>query len=68
MKSQFPGPAPEIPVSDIAAAAAYYQNRLGFTLDWGGEDLGLARISKGNSRILFISVTADFPGRAWTHV
>ena|SRR5262245_1722513 len=51
MKSEFPGPVPEIPVSDINKAAAYYQRNLGFTLDWGGEELGLAGISKGNCRI-----------------
>ncbi|HEX5718139.1 MAG TPA: VOC family protein [Thermoanaerobaculia bacterium] len=51
MKSKFPGPVPEIPVGDIAAAAAYYQRSLGFTLDWGGEELGLAGISKGNCRM-----------------
>jgi predicted lactoylglutathione lyase len=51
MKAEFPGPVPEIPVSDIATAAAYYQDKLGFTLDWGGEELGLAGISKGNCRM-----------------
>jgi uncharacterized glyoxalase superfamily protein PhnB len=51
MKSEFPTPVPEIPVRDIATAAAYYKNNLGFTLDWGGEELGLAGISKGNCRI-----------------
>jgi uncharacterized glyoxalase superfamily protein PhnB len=51
MESEFPGPVPEIPVRDIGAAAAYYQNHLGFTLDWGGEDLGLAGISKGSCRM-----------------
>jgi catechol 2,3-dioxygenase-like lactoylglutathione lyase family enzyme len=51
MKSELPGPVPEIPVRDIAAAAAYYQDQLGFTLDWGGEELGLAGISKGNCRL-----------------
>ena len=51
MKSKFPGPVPEIPVRDIDTAAAYYQNNLGFTLDWGGEELGLAGISKGNCRM-----------------
>ena len=52
MKSEFPGPVPEIPVRDIARAVAYYENNLGFTLDWGGEELGLAGISKGNSPII----------------
>jgi uncharacterized glyoxalase superfamily protein PhnB len=51
MKSEFPGPVPEIPVRDIARAMAYYQDNLGFTLDWGDEKLGLAGISKGNCRM-----------------
>jgi uncharacterized glyoxalase superfamily protein PhnB len=51
MKSEFPSPVPEIPVKDINEAAAYYQRNLGFSLDWGGEELGLAGISKGNCRI-----------------
>ena len=51
MTSEFPGPVPEIPVTDIAIATAYYQNNLGFHLDWGDEELGLAGISKGNCRI-----------------
>ena len=34
MKSEFPGAVPEITVRDLDAAAAYYQNNLGFTLDW----------------------------------
>lgn len=51
MKSEFPNPVPEIPVRDINEAAAYYQRNLGFTLDWGGEALGLAGISKGKCRM-----------------
>jgi predicted lactoylglutathione lyase len=51
MKSDFPAPVPEIPVSDINAAATYYQNNLGFTLDWSDEGLGLAGISKGHCRM-----------------
>jgi predicted lactoylglutathione lyase len=51
MKSEFLGPVPEIPVRDINTAAAYYQRNLGFTLDWGGDDRGLAGISKGNCRM-----------------
>ena len=51
MKSEFPAPVPEIPVRDINKAVAYYQGHLGFTLDWVGEELGLAGISKGNCRI-----------------
>jgi uncharacterized glyoxalase superfamily protein PhnB len=51
MNSKFPGAVPEIPVSNINDAVAYYQSNLGFTLDWGGDELGLAGISKGNCRI-----------------
>jgi len=50
MKS-FPGAVPEIPVRDIDEAVAYYQGSLGFTLDWGGGELGLAGISKGDCRM-----------------
>jgi uncharacterized glyoxalase superfamily protein PhnB len=55
MKSEFPGAVPEIPVRDINEAAAYYENNLGFTVDWGGEELGLAGISKGNCRMFLAS-------------
>ena len=51
MKSTFPGAVPEIPVRDINEAAAYYEYNLGFTVDWGGAELGLAGISKGNCRM-----------------
>jgi len=51
MKPEFPPAVPEIPVRDIDKAAAYYQNNLGFTLDWGGEDGGIAGISKGHCRM-----------------
>ena len=32
MKDDFPGAVPEIPVSTIEAAAAYYRDRLGWKL------------------------------------
>ena len=51
MAAEFPGAVPEIPVADITTAAAYYQNNLGFKLDWGDEELGLAGISKGECRM-----------------
>ena len=51
MKAELPGPVPEIPVRDVAAAAAYYKNNLGFTVDWDERELGLAGISKGNCRM-----------------
>jgi hypothetical protein len=51
MKSKFPAAVPEIPVRDINEAAAYYESNLGFTVDWRGEELELAGISKGNCRM-----------------
>ena len=51
MKSEFPSAVPEIPVTHIGEAIAYYQNSLGFSLDWVVAELGLAGISKGNCRI-----------------
>ena len=69
MKSEFPGPVPEIPVTDINQAAAYYQRNLGFTLDWGGQELGLAGISKGNCRLFLANQQYRRQygnGRRWT--
>ena len=51
MSREFPPAVPEVPVNDIDKAAAYYQNNLGFSLDWGGEQGGIAGISKGECRI-----------------
>lgn len=54
MKFEFPGAVPEIPVEDLGAALAYYENNLGFTIDWSDEELGLAGVSRGNCR-MFLS-------------
>src|ERR1700730_12580590 len=51
MKSEFPGAVPEIPVSDVNKAVAYYKDKLGFKVDWGGEEIGLAGISRENCRM-----------------
>lgn len=51
MNLEFPGAVPEIPVTDLNKAAAYYKTSLGFTVDWGDEDGGIVGISKGNCRI-----------------
>jgi hypothetical protein len=40
MKNEFPGAVPEIPVSDIDKATAYYESNLGFNIAWGGEEGG----------------------------
>ena len=51
MKSDFPGAVPEIPVKDVDEAAAYYKNKLSFSVDWGGEEGGIAGVSKGRCRL-----------------
>ena len=51
MNLEFPGAVPEIPVSDLKRAAAYYESNLGFTIDWVVEDIGIAGISKGHCRM-----------------
>jgi uncharacterized glyoxalase superfamily protein PhnB len=48
---RFPAAVPEIPATDIDQAVAYYLERLGFTLDWGGAEGGIAGISRGNCRL-----------------
>ena len=55
MSSEFPSAVPEIPVGNIDAAVRYYQDSLGFTLDWCAEDLGLAGISRGRCRMFLAS-------------
>ena len=54
---KFPAPVPEVPVTSIDEAAAYYVDTLGFTFDWGDEHGGIAGISRGNCR-LFITNTS----------
>ena len=51
MKHEFPAAVPEIPVNDINSALDYYHDKLGFNLDWGGPDAGIAGISKGQCRM-----------------
>jgi uncharacterized glyoxalase superfamily protein PhnB len=46
----FPAPVPEIPAANVDKAAAYYVNTLGFTLDWGDDQGGIAGISRGDCR------------------
>ncbi|HTR01370.1 MAG TPA: VOC family protein [Candidatus Acidoferrum sp.] len=60
MTEDFPAAVPEIPVKDLMEAACYYEKCLGFSLDWGRDDGGIAQVSRGNSR-LFLT---DQPFRA----
>ena len=51
MNDQFPPAVPEIPVTDLNTALNYYQTNLGFDVDWGGADGGIAGISRGDCRM-----------------
>ena len=51
MENEFPAAVPEIPVTDMNAALDYYANQLGFSIEWGGVDGGIAGISKGQCRM-----------------
>jgi len=51
MENEFPAAVPEIPVTDMNAALDYYANKLGFSIDWGGVDGGIAGISRGQCRM-----------------
>lgn len=51
MKPEFPAAVPEIPVTDMNAALDYYQRKLGFNVDWGGAEGGIAGISKDQCRL-----------------
>ena len=57
MYTEVPAAVPEIPVSDLNSAAAYYHDSLGFNIDWGGEDGGIMGISKGQCR-MFLTTNA----------
>ena len=46
-----PPAIPEVPVSDLPAALAYYRDVLGFTVDWADEGMGLAGLSQGQARV-----------------
>ena len=50
----FPSVCPEIPVSRLGPALAYYRDQLGFKIDWSDEVIGLAGLSRGDTR-LFMS-------------
>ncbi|HEU4511350.1 MAG TPA: VOC family protein [Pyrinomonadaceae bacterium] len=51
MNLKLPAAVPEIPVSDMDQALDYYRNKLGFNVDWGGVEGGIAGISMGDCRM-----------------
>jgi uncharacterized glyoxalase superfamily protein PhnB len=57
MSSELPSAVPEIPVTDLGKALAYYEGKLGFKVDWGRDGGGIAGISQGRSRIFLTDRT-----------
>ncbi|MDQ8756205.1 VOC family protein [Sphingosinicella sp. LHD-64] len=53
---QFPSICPEVPVVRLAPALVYYRDQLGFTVDWSDEELGLAGLSRDESRIFLSAI------------
>jgi uncharacterized glyoxalase superfamily protein PhnB len=51
MIPELPGAVPEIPVSDVVAAAEYYRDKLSFSVDWLEADIALAGISRDQCRL-----------------
>ena len=51
MFTHFPQAVPEIPVSNVEKAAAYYVKVLGFDFDWGDDQAGIGGISQGACRM-----------------
>lgn len=61
----FPAPVSEIPAANVDKAAAYYVNALGFTLDWGEDEGGIAGISRGNCRLFITNCPSGSPTATW---
>lgn len=49
--SKLPGAVPEIPVSDVVAAAEYYREKLSFSVDWLDADAAFAGVSRDHCRL-----------------
>lgn len=64
MNQPFPGAVPELPVSDVARAAVYYEKCFGFHWDWGVEEIG--QVTKGDCRIFLTDNAFRGDGNAWT--
>lgn len=48
---KFPAICPDIPVADLAKALAYWCDCLGFKIDWAADEIGLACVSRGDTRM-----------------
>ena len=58
---KFPAICPDIPVADLAAALAYYRDSLGFKIDWTADEIGLACVSRGDTRMFMSNEAVRAP-------
>ncbi len=61
MPTNFPHAVPEIPVTDVEKAAAYYVETLGFRFDWGDDAGGIGGISRGQCRMFLTNASLREP-------
>jgi uncharacterized glyoxalase superfamily protein PhnB len=56
MNPRFPAAVPEVPVTDLDDAIAYYLDHLGFHQDWGDDGgIGIVGISRGQCLLYLTS-------------
>jgi predicted lactoylglutathione lyase len=55
---RLPQPVPELPVSDVQAAAKSYARQMGFRVDWTYEDV-FAGISRDDARVFLRRMTSE---------
>ena len=69
MPTTLPTPVPQIPVRDLAAAIAFYQTKLGFSLDWKHEN-AIAGVSRDKARLFLNCATEEdlHPIRIWLNL
>jgi hypothetical protein len=48
---KFPVSCPSVPVESLPPALAYWRDRLGFSIRWANEGLGLAELWRGDTRL-----------------
>jgi uncharacterized glyoxalase superfamily protein PhnB len=48
---KIPAACAEIPVAELSPALDYYRDKLGFAIDWADDTLGLAGLSRGDTRL-----------------
>jgi catechol 2,3-dioxygenase-like lactoylglutathione lyase family enzyme len=63
MNSKIHQPIPELPVSDVEKAQAFYRDKLGFEIAWTYPTLGA--VSKGETVIFLGKQQTVVPGTVW---